>query len=153
MDEVNVDPVDLRHELRQGIQLRLRLAPVVVRAPVAHELLQLRQLHALRPIGDGLLVGPPRCGDAPAEIDERRLRNLNLERADGGIFGLAVAREGKEQYAGSERRRQFARVMGEPPLRATLQQQAHCILSSERRRRGAAPAARAIIQMSGGVAQ
>jgi len=26
--EVNVDPVDVRHELRQGIQLRFRLAPV-----------------------------------------------------------------------------------------------------------------------------
>ena len=35
--EVNVEPVDLSHELRQGIQLRLGFAPVIVRAPVAYE--------------------------------------------------------------------------------------------------------------------
>jgi len=29
MDEVNVEPVDLGQEVRQGIQLRLALAPVV----------------------------------------------------------------------------------------------------------------------------
>ena len=41
VNEVNVEPVDRRDELRQGIELRLQLPPVVVRAPVANELLQL----------------------------------------------------------------------------------------------------------------
>ena len=63
-------PSIVGHELRQGVELRLRLAPVVVRPPVAHELLEFRELHALRPIGDRLPVGPSRGGDAPAEIDE-----------------------------------------------------------------------------------
>ena len=39
VDEVNVEPVDLGDELRQGVQLRLALAPVVVRRPIARELL------------------------------------------------------------------------------------------------------------------
>jgi hypothetical protein len=33
--EVNVEPVDRRHELGQGIQLRFRLPPVVPGPPVA----------------------------------------------------------------------------------------------------------------------
>ena len=79
VDEVNVDAVDRRHELRQGVELRFGLPPVVVRAPVAHELLQLRELHALRLVGDGLLVGPARRRNAPAKIDELLLRNIDLE--------------------------------------------------------------------------
>ena len=57
VDEVDLDPVDLGRELRQRIQSRLALAPVVPGRPVAGELLQRRQLHALRPIFDQLLVG------------------------------------------------------------------------------------------------
>ena len=49
VDEMDVEPVDLGDELREGVQLRLDLAPVVVGLPVAHELLELCELHALRP--------------------------------------------------------------------------------------------------------
>src|SRR5215211_3196207 len=41
VEEVDVDPVDLGHELRPGVQLCLAFPPVVVRAPVPNELLQL----------------------------------------------------------------------------------------------------------------
>ena len=50
VNEVDVDAVDLGRELRQGVELRLGLAPVVVVLPVVRELVQRRQLHALRPI-------------------------------------------------------------------------------------------------------
>ena len=66
VNEVNVEPIDLGDELRQGVQLRLALAPVVVRRPIARELLNRRERHALRLICDGLLLGPaawPRCVD------------------------------------------------------------------------------------------
>ena len=81
MDEVDVDPVDLGRELRQRVELRLHLAPVVVGLPVARELLQRRQLHALRPIFDELLAGPARRGDAAAELVEVLLRDLDVEGA------------------------------------------------------------------------
>jgi hypothetical protein len=42
VDEVNVQPIDVRRELRQGIQLRFYLAPVVAVAPVLNQPLQLR---------------------------------------------------------------------------------------------------------------
>ena len=67
------------------------LAPVVVRAPVAHQLLQLRELHALRLVGDGLPVGPSRGGDAPAQIDEIFLRNIDAEGANGIAAAAAPA--------------------------------------------------------------
>jgi hypothetical protein len=53
--EVDVDPVDGCHELRQGIELRLRPTPVVAATLVVNQLLQLGQLGTLRSIGDGLL--------------------------------------------------------------------------------------------------
>ena len=47
MQEVDVEAVDLGQELRQRIQLRLDIPPVVVGAPVVDEFLECRQLHAL----------------------------------------------------------------------------------------------------------
>jgi hypothetical protein len=66
MNKVNVQPVDLGDELRQGAQSRLHLAPVVFRPPMAREGLNGRELHALRRIRDGFSFGPPGCVDARA---------------------------------------------------------------------------------------
>ena len=83
VDEVDVEPVDLGHEVRQGVQLRLAPAPVVVGRPVARELLHRRERHALRVVGDRLALGPPGRGDAPAQLGELRLIEADLERANG----------------------------------------------------------------------
>src|SRR5918993_4346287 len=74
VDEVDVEPVDLGDELRQGVQLRLALAPIVLRRPIVGELLHRRELHALGLIGDGLLFGPARGLYAPAKGIELGLR-------------------------------------------------------------------------------
>src|SRR4029453_18117385 len=64
------------------------VAPVVVGLPVAGELLDRRQLHALRPVVDELLAGQPRCVDAPAQLVQLLLRNVDLEGPDPGCgFG------------------------------------------------------------------
>ena len=65
-----------------------QLAPVVVGRPVAGELLNRRQLHALRPICDQLTGGPTRCHNSSAQLDECPFRNVNTERTDGtdGMF-------------------------------------------------------------------
>ena len=63
MDEVDVQPVDLGCELRQRIQSRLTPAPVVFVLPVARELLNRRQLHALLSIRHELLGGQARGSD------------------------------------------------------------------------------------------
>jgi hypothetical protein len=59
VDEMDVQPVDLGHEVRQGVQFPLARAPVVVGRPVAYELLHHHEPHALRVVGDRLALGPP----------------------------------------------------------------------------------------------
>src|SRR5262249_26073900 len=123
--EVNVDSVYPSHELRKGVELRLRLPPVVVRLPVARQLFHCRQLRALRPISDRLLVGPACRRQASTEVDERLFRNLDAKGADRLIFsrcrrlcrkrvadrvlrdgaptGLGVALNGEQENAKSAR--------------------------------------------------
>ena len=87
VDEVDLDPVDLGRELRQRVQSRLALAPVVLGRPVAGERLQRRQLHALRSVCDELLGGPARRRDTPAQVIDLLLWNLDLKRRNLGRPG------------------------------------------------------------------
>ena len=86
------------------------LAPVVVGRPVARELLQRRQLHALRPVCDELLGGPARRLDAPAQVVELLFGNLDVERPNlgGGLGGrthgdLRSGRRGGEDILSGQR--------------------------------------------------
>ena len=99
MDEVDVDAVDLGRELRQRVQLGLGFAPVVVVRPVARERLHGGELDALRAVVDELLARPAHGGDAPTQVVEVVLGNVDLERADlgGGIDG---ARHGRPPVGG-----------------------------------------------------
>ena len=65
------------------MSLRLGLTPVVVRSPIAHQLLEFCELHTLRLIINRLSVGPARGGDAPAEIDELLVRYVDTEGTNG----------------------------------------------------------------------
>ncbi len=85
VDEVDIHPVDLGRELRQRVEFGLHLAPVVVGCPVADEFLNRRQLHTLRPICDQLLVGPAVRGDTAAQVGERLVGHVDVERMDIGM--------------------------------------------------------------------
>ena len=93
MDEVDVHPVDLGRELRQRVQPRLHAPEVVLVRPIVRERPCRRQLHALRPIGDELLAGPARRRDAPAEVVDLLLWNLDVKGPDlgCGVDGAAHA--------------------------------------------------------------
>ena len=82
VNEMNVQPVDLGDELRQGVQSRLDLAPVVFGRPIARELLHRRELHALRCIRDRFPFGPPCRVDAPAQFGQFRFRNIHMKRTN-----------------------------------------------------------------------
>src|SRR5688500_1934873 len=87
VNEMNVDPIDLGDEIRQRVESCLNLAPVVLRCPIARELLHRRELHALRCIG--FPVRPPRGVDAPSQVIEFRLRNVHAKWANhGGVTCL-----------------------------------------------------------------
>ena len=47
VDEVDVEAVDLGDEMRQRLQMRLALAPIVLRSPVLDEFLHRAELHTL----------------------------------------------------------------------------------------------------------
>src|SRR5260221_2208393 len=87
VNEVNVQPIDLGDELRQRVQSRLHLAPVVFRLPITREGLHGRELHALRRIRDSFPLRPLCRVDAPAEIQECLVRNIDGEGADCVSFG------------------------------------------------------------------
>ena len=89
VDEMDVEAVDPGQELRDGVQPGLEPPEVVVAAPVPDELLHRRQLHALRRVVDGLLLGPAR----------RRIRRSSSMSAWGtstrnGRMGVSVATDG-----------------------------------------------------------
>ena len=92
MDEMNVQPVDLGHEVREGVELRLALAPVVVGRPVAGECLHRRQRHALRVVGDRLAIGPARRCDPATHVVHRLLRDVDLEGSDRLVIGRRARR-------------------------------------------------------------
>ncbi len=84
VNEMNVQPVDLGDELRQGVQPRFARAPVILGCPVARERLNRRELHALRCIVDGFPLGPLRRVDAVMQIGELGFRNVHTERTNLG---------------------------------------------------------------------
>ena len=67
VDELYVETIDLGHKHWQGIQFRFSLSPVIVRAPIADESLELRQLHAL-----GLMATVSLAGHRVAKTRRRR---------------------------------------------------------------------------------
>src|SRR5215475_953110 len=79
---VNIDAIDRRYKLGQGVEPGFDLPPVVVGSPIAHELLQSCEWCALRLVLDRLLIGPSCGGDAPTEIDEIRFGNVDAEGAN-----------------------------------------------------------------------
>jgi hypothetical protein len=83
VNEMNVQPIDLGDELRQGVEPGLHLAPVVIRAPITHHLLEFFEPYTLGAVADCLPVGPSRGGDASAKINELLLRNIDAEGANG----------------------------------------------------------------------
>src|SRR5712671_310627 len=84
---MNVQPINLGDEGREGIQFRLTLAPIIVCRPISRELLHRRELHALRCIGDSFPLRPPGCFYAPAQFGKFRFGNIDMEGTDcGGLF-------------------------------------------------------------------
>ncbi len=82
VNEMNVQPIDLGDELRQGVQFCLTLAPVVICHPVVREFLHGRELHALRLIANGFLLRPSCCLNPAAKVGERLIREAHTKRTN-----------------------------------------------------------------------
>src|SRR6188768_1418403 len=88
MNEMNVQSIDLGHELWQGVQSCLDLAPVIICRPVTCQRLHEGELHALRPICNRLSFRPLCRLDALAQLGKFRFGNTHPEGADCSRCGL-----------------------------------------------------------------
>ena len=109
VDEVDVQIVDFGDEIRYGVEPRLDLAPVVIGLPIAQNLLDGLERHALRMIRDRLTFRQARPRQALTEIGKGRLREVDMERTDrvpgGGCRDIGVMLIGEAMAFG---RRHFA---------------------------------------------
>jgi hypothetical protein len=98
VDEMDVETVDLRHELGQRVQLRLAAPPVVLRRPVLREGLGGRELHALRLVVDRLAFRRPPRRDTALKVDDRLFGNLDVERPNGRIRVGGITADAHHRY-------------------------------------------------------
>ena len=70
MHKVNGKTVDLGRELREAIEQRFALAPIIVLGPIAADLLDPLQRHALAPVADRLGLQPAGVPQPGSEIIE-----------------------------------------------------------------------------------
>ena len=68
VNEVNVEPVQVSHELREAVELRFAVAPIVFLAPVLADFLNVSERDPLRPVFDGLFVGPACIRESLLEV-------------------------------------------------------------------------------------
>jgi hypothetical protein len=80
VQEVHVEPVDRRGELRERVQLRLPRPPVEAAAPVVGQLAQLLDRHAPAPAVAGQLGRPPGTGQTVAQVVEVGVGDVDPER-------------------------------------------------------------------------
>jgi hypothetical protein len=99
VNKMDVQTIDLGHELRQSVEPRLSLSPVVITCPVPREFPHRRKLDPLRLIGHELSIRPACRDDAPPEAFKCLLREADAERADApfcrharspGYFSLEI---------------------------------------------------------------
>src|ERR1700752_301260 len=79
---MNVEPVDLGDEVRNGFKFRLPLAPVVIGAPITSELLHRGERYVLRRIRYQFALGPLRGIDAFAQIGNLGFRKIPTKRTN-----------------------------------------------------------------------
>src|SRR5260370_40419386 len=79
VDEMNANPVDLSPVLREGVHASLKVAPLILVAPVGNERLSLLEGDALRPVPDGFPLWQPRGCQSTLEIVQRFLQYMDLE--------------------------------------------------------------------------
>ena len=107
VEEVDAEAVELGAELRERVEARLGRPPVVLRRPVRAQLLHVRERDALRPVVDGLGLGPAGASQPLPEVDEILVRDVDAERHD--LVGHANPLGWREpiaadRRAGAERR-------------------------------------------------
>ena len=99
--------VDLRHDLRPGVQPGLPRPPVVAVAPALRQRAHVVQRRAAVPAQVRRIEGPPRPAQALVEVGDRRVRHLDPVRVHAlllGSDGVALARHRSRAPRAASRR-------------------------------------------------
>src|ERR1700693_1459613 len=88
---MNVQPIDLTEEVRQGLQFCLALAPVIICRPIACQRLRCRELYSLGRIGRCFPLRPPGRVDALAYVCKLCFRNTCHRKRTNCICLLAAS--------------------------------------------------------------
>src|SRR5579864_2818446 len=86
VNEMNVKAVDLSNELREGVQSRFDLTPVILLRPILRDLLHCVELDALRCIPNEFLLRPPSRSNASAQFSQFHFRNIHMKRANSILY-------------------------------------------------------------------
>src|ERR1044072_7843881 len=92
---MDVEPVDLGDEIRQRVEPRFDLAPVMLCRPMARELLHRGELDALRCVRNLLPLRPYRRADAPAQVGKLVFRCAEGEWNDSGPLVGVLRSDGR----------------------------------------------------------
>src|SRR5713226_8954426 len=82
MDEVNIDPVDIRLELVERVQAILLSPPVVLLTPIFNDALEVCQVRAVVPPRIRKLVRKTPLHEPPFQIRQHGIGNSNFEGDD-----------------------------------------------------------------------
>src|SRR5260370_25517517 len=82
MQEVDADAIEGGAELRESVEPGFDSAPVVIARSIVADFLHVLERNPLRPIRNGLRVGPAGGTQALFQILEIRVADMNLERPD-----------------------------------------------------------------------
>jgi len=89
MNEMQVDLAYRDLVVRQGVQLRLGLSPVVLVQPIVGQRVHITKIGSEHPFGIGGFVGPARMAKTRLEIGELRIRKGDLESC-GPFHGVVL---------------------------------------------------------------
>ena len=81
VNEMDVQALDARGELRKAVEVRLAGAPVVVVQPIGAEVLRVGQRQALAPVVRRFGLRPARGGQAALEVVQLRIGDVDAELA------------------------------------------------------------------------
>src|SRR5260370_32169212 len=82
MQEVDADAIKVGAELRESVEPGFDSAPVVIARPIVADFLHVLERNPLRPIRNGLRVGPAGGTHALFQILEIRVADMNLVRPE-----------------------------------------------------------------------
>src|SRR5437879_1025325 len=87
VQEVNVEPVNLRRELFEAIEQLLAATPIILLSPITADLLDPLQWRALAPVIDQFGFRPAGPAQSRSEIVEHIVTDCDAKRLDCGTHG------------------------------------------------------------------